>query len=153
MNIKPKDRDKYHLLPLHQIDARRQGIDYYFTGKSCKSGHISIRNSKSGSCYDCTLSNNTKNYERYNISPPIDDRIQLLIERQNNLCSICGVRLGKDFHVDHCHKTGLIRGILCGLCNRGLGCFKDNLNSLQSAIRYLEQLPTGLRYKKRRQIL
>lgn len=152
MNIKPKDTDKYHLLPLRQIDARRQGINYYFTGKPCKQGHVSVRKSQSGSCYRCGVLNNLKNYDRYNVTPPINERIQLLIERQNNLCSICGVDLGKGFHVDHCHKTGFIRGVLCGLCNRGLGCFKDNLDSLQAAIRYLQQLPTGLRYRKHRQV-
>ena len=41
-------------------------------------------------------------------------------------------------HIDHNHKTNKIRGILCGNCNMGLGHFKDNLDVLKNAIKYLE---------------
>lgn len=40
--------------------------------------------------------------------------------------------------VDHCHKTNRFRGWLCHPCNRGLGNFKDNINTLQNAINYLK---------------
>lgn len=40
-------------------------------------------------------------------------------------------------HLDHCHITGKIRGFLCSNCNTGLGLFKDNINLLESAIKYL----------------
>lgn len=69
-----------------------------------------------------------------------------ILERQNGVCAICG---GKDstvspttkkyrmLPVDHCHKTGKVRGILCSQCNIGIGSFKDDIERLKSAIRYL----------------
>lgn len=56
-------------------------------------------------------------------------------------CAICGVELftnDPNSHLDHCHRTGKIRSFLCGNCNRGIGSFKDNIQSLESAILYLK---------------
>lgn len=41
-------------------------------------------------------------------------------------------------HVDHCHKTGVVRGLLCLTCNTGIGMFGDNPVLLADAIDYLE---------------
>lgn len=60
---------------------------------------------------------------------------------QEGCCKICKrheSEIGKGLVVDHCHKEGHVRGLLCGHCNRGLGDFKENINSLQLAIKYLE---------------
>lgn len=51
-------------------------------------------------------------------------------------CVICGVETTK-LVVDHCHKTGSIRGLLCTNCNLGLGHFKDDPLLLEFAIQYL----------------
>lgn len=65
---------------------------------------------------------------------------------QNGCCKLCGIHQSncpKALAVDHCHeheeKTGeiLIRGLLCGNCNKGLGNFKDNTETLKLAISYL----------------
>lgn len=45
-------------------------------------------------------------------------------------------------NVDHDHKTRNVRGLLCHNCNRALGLLKDNINSLKSAISYLEGATT-----------
>lgn len=58
-----------------------------------------------------------------------------LHELQKGLCKICERQ--KQLMVDHCHKTGKIRGLLCGKCNKGLGHFLDNREYLKSAIEYL----------------
>lgn len=60
------------------------------------------------------------------------------LERQDSLCAICGKKPDKEFHVDHDHKTGKIRGLLCDTCNRGIGYFKDDSNILRAAARYLD---------------
>jgi len=59
---------------------------------------------------------------------------------QNGCCAICGIHssaLPKSLMVDHCHATGAVRGLLCNECNLGVGKFKDNITTLQNAIKYL----------------
>ena len=64
---------------------------------------------------------------------------------QNGLCCICQrpERSSKtnNLSVDHCHKTGKIRGLLCMSCNIGLGLFEDEPSRLSNAIKYLADLP------------
>lgn len=52
-------------------------------------------------------------------------------------CEICGDETG-NLHIDHCHDSELVRGILCALCNRGLGQFRDSQDLLVKAISYLK---------------
>lgn len=54
-------------------------------------------------------------------------------------CQICGCfgNSKKRLHVDHCHSTGKVRGVLCDPCNRGLGCFRDDISKIEKAISYL----------------
>jgi hypothetical protein len=61
------------------------------------------------------------------------------IQSQNNKCMICGeeFKYSKNIHVDHDHKTGKLRDMLCDYCNGGLGLFRDNVETLQKAINYL----------------
>lgn len=63
----------------------------------------------------------------------------LKINQQKNLCAICKEKQeGKVLCVDHDHKTGKVRGLLCNQCNIGLGNLKDDTQILQSAIEYLK---------------
>ena len=45
-------------------------------------------------------------------------------------------------NVDHCHKTGLIRGLLCARCNKAIGWFGDDPALLEAAALYLRQRTT-----------
>lgn len=66
---------------------------------------------------------------------------QELLQKQDFKCAICRTLeadLPKKLHLDHCHATGKIRGLLCARCNLGLGHFLDNKGLLQKAIDYLE---------------
>lgn len=62
-------------------------------------------------------------------------------KQQNNVCAICGdvCKSGKRLAVDHNHKTGKIRDLLCGNCNGGLGKFQDNPELLIKAAEYLRK--------------
>lgn len=61
-----------------------------------------------------------------------------MLMEQDFACKICRHPMcGKALAVDHCHKTGKVRGLLCDKCNWGLGHFKDNVYALQTAIEYL----------------
>jgi len=72
--------------------------------------------------------------ERYGMS--LDD-YHLMSLRQNGVCAICKCAPKTPLHVDHCHTTGRVRGLLCGSCNRALGLLKDNCKFLENAITYL----------------
>lgn len=70
-----------------------------------------------------------------------EDYANLLLA-QGGQCAIChadqpGGRHG--WNVDHDHKTGRVRGLLCRACNMSLGGFKDDVEILLSAVRYLEE--------------
>jgi len=51
-------------------------------------------------------------------------------------CDSCGKKTNK-LWLDHCHKSGEFRGWLCPSCNSGIGYFKDDVNLLNLAIKYL----------------
>ena len=64
----------------------------------------------------------------------------VMLGDQNGCCAICatddtGKR--KAFAVDHCHKSGKIRGLLCGLCNTAIGSLKDDIEIMERAINYV----------------
>ena len=62
--------------------------------------------------------------------------LQKLTLNQGGRCGICR-RLGLRLVVDHDHKTGQIRGMLCNACNSGLGMLGDGVDGLERAIGYL----------------
>lgn len=67
-------------------------------------------------------------------------QLESMLKKQNGACQICqkGINL-KTCKVDHCHKRGHVRGLLCNACNLALGIFKDNVEALKRAIRYLRK--------------
>jgi hypothetical protein len=63
-----------------------------------------------------------------------------LFDSQDRSCKICKTKniSGKNWHVDHSHKHGKIRGILCSKCNQALGMVYDDIEILKNMIKYLE---------------
>jgi len=75
----------------------------------------------------------------YGITP---EQFMTLLEAQGGGCAICATKTpggNGTFHVDHDHSTDKLRGLLCNHCNRGIGCFKDNPESLIMASAYLKR--------------
>ena len=66
-----------------------------------------------------------------------------LLRKQRGRCAICGFADQSNPQafpvVDHCHKTGKVRGLLCRDCNRGLGFLKDQLSYVRKAAVYLSK--------------
>lgn len=79
-----------------------------------------------------TMLKNNRLKSRYGITS--EDYAEML-KSQNSLCLICEEE--KPLHVDHCHSTGKVRGLLCHSCNNGLGCFKDSSERCLKAADYL----------------
>jgi len=70
---------------------------------------------------------------RYNLT---SEQYYKLFKIQNNKCLICKKKT--KLVIDHDHKTGKFRGLLCRECNLGIGLLKDNVTILKMAIKYLE---------------
>ena len=74
------------------------------------------------------------------------ERFYQMVENQAGLCRICYCPEVREFpgtgvvalSIDHCHKTGKVRGLLCDACNIGIGRFDDRIELLERAIEYLK---------------
>lgn len=83
---------------------------------------------------------------QYGLTP---EQYDTLCENQNGVCAICnnppsGNGVSATFLVvDHDHATGEVRGLLCDFCNRGLGIFRDNPETLMAAAEYLVEWEGG----------
>jgi hypothetical protein len=138
------------------------GARKYFTGVPCPRGHIGQRYASDRSCVECKALKQKERKEymkqwrsenpEYHLSPQRKDYgrnwqrlkkygidkegFEELLHKQGGLCACCG-RVMDNPHVDHCHETGLIRGLLCFLCNSGIGKLGDNLCGVLKAVNYL----------------
>lgn len=65
------------------------------------------------------------------------EALEALEKKANKRCQICACET--KLHVDHCHTTKKVRGLLCSPCNKGLGMFYDSIDSLKKAIHYLKR--------------
>lgn len=65
------------------------------------------------------------------------DEYNAMLESQNGRCAICHQEKSETLAVDHDHKTGKVRGLLCSHCNQVIGFAEDNVELMESAIKYL----------------
>jgi len=69
------------------------------------------------------------------------DEYNKILAKQNGVCAICKkpetVDFFKNLAVDHCHSTGIIRGLLCNRCNTCIGKFEDKIELFHAAIKYI----------------
>ena len=74
---------------------------------------------------------------RYGITEEDFDRMS---SEQGGVCAVCKkTEPGKRLAVDHDHKTGAVRGLLCSICNKAIGCLGDSVEGLMVAVSYLER--------------
>lgn len=123
----------------------------YFKEKKCKHcGSSFIPNAPSEMyCSDICKDYGVVNaYLKRNYKITLEEYLDLA-EKQNFVCAICHEPnfAMKECHsgvlvVDHDHKDGSVRGLLCHNCNRALGLFKDKTKSILNALLYLERVTT-----------
>lgn len=108
----------------------RRGVCKFCDRKRSKLRKLSNRKSWLQSCFGLT-----------------EHEFDSLLREQNEQCRICDVTLtkfksesgkSKTAHVDHCHTTGKVRGLLCGKCNSAIGYLQDDPKLLRKAAEYLE---------------
>ena len=87
--------------------------------------------------YDCKICHKIQvRYKKYNTT---ESEMLKLLKRQNKKCCICNSNISDKFVIDHNHKTKEIRGLLCNLCNMGLGKFRDRIDLLCNAVVFLHE--------------
>jgi hypothetical protein len=119
--------------PLNEYTYKiKQSRDYRYAQSRCKDCE-SIRKKQ----YKYEPSQQSREKHRFKKYGLTENAYQNLILSQNNLCAICDESSEKSLYIDHDHKTGKVRGLLCSTCNTGLGFFRDDSNLLNKAINYL----------------
>ena len=121
-------------------------LELFRTHKASKYGRMNIckecSNAKRDYSTEKTDRQRKDNNLRQSYGIGIIDYERMYTE-QGGRCKCCGVvgqlGKGKHMHVDHNHSTGEVRGLLCHMCNTGLGMFKDSTLKLKQAIIYLEE--------------
>lgn len=100
-------------------------------------------------CKECKLSiaqvtyttdkRHIKTLKKYNLTT---EQYDIMRKEQGYACAICGrdeKELQRRLAVDHEHSIGFNRELLCGNCNNGLGNFKEDIEYLEAAIKYLRK--------------
>ena len=77
------------------------------------------------------------------------DECPAILARQGGVCAMCKTKSKRPLCVDHCHKTGMVRGILCSPCNLTIGLCRDSTKITRAATAYLEAAQKRIRRKMR----
>lgn len=120
----------------------------------CKNGHAQTPENVRG--YGCRLCNNEKSRRNRVNNPKIRqywldrklldkygitrEQWQAVFDKQGGRCALCQRVFNQGRIkpcVDHCHKTGIFRGLLCHACNRGIGLLQESIEILSRASAYL----------------
>ena len=132
----------FHIIKYENRKYNNEPVTQY----TCKENDIRFSELNPSRLYGSNYKNSTKNYRKdaslrreYDIT--LDIYLQMLNE-QNSCCAICGISehlLKKPLFIDHCHKTGKVRGLLCNTCNGGIGLLKDSIEIIEKASKYLKK--------------
>ena len=104
----------------------------------CKTCQSEIARARNKITYDSKVKWKWNMKSTFNLT--IED-YNIIFNKHNGSCAICKrhqTEFKKRLAIDHCHKTNEIRGLLCSSCNTAIGLFKDDIDSLSSAIDYLK---------------
>lgn len=124
--------------------AFEQGKKTYISSIECPNGHKE-RWVTTNNCVSCD-SHKSKSrahlikWKRINKQYGISESdVGDILKSQKYICPICNVSIAKKYHIDHCHITKKVRGLLCSRCNQGIGLLKENKDNFLRAISYLEE--------------
>ena len=139
-----------------------------YNGKLCKHGHGTLRYYAGGACVVCSKNKSKERWcsrdgnwrqqrrdkyateggradrrarnlkDKYGIT---QEQFDIMLTAQNFQCSICSVESWATgtFHVDHDHKTGKVRSLLCQKCNVAVGLCDDDPARMERAANYLRE--------------
>jgi hypothetical protein len=138
---------KTHCINGHEF-TKENTTSFYSRGyfvHVCKKCHA-LRNQKLRKKNPAQTANNDRKRKLKRIFGLTMDQYDQMFKLQNGLCAICNcpeteTRNGKLIYlsVDHDHKTGKIRKLLCHKCNRALGILEESVDLLEKLIQYLKE--------------
>lgn len=135
MKLCRKCGEEKHEMEFHKQSDKPDGLRT--TCKNCTNG-ANLNRYKTSEKTRAAHSKAARKYSLQKFYGITQEEYDLMYQQQGGKCRICRCEEGgRRFHVDHCHNTNKVRGLLCNLCNKGLGCFKDNTSILEEAIKYL----------------
>lgn len=141
--LKIKNRKQFN-----KCSAKRDGLNSYCracNSKKCKKEYKANKMKYNTASTKWARENPNRRWEiardshlqnKFGIS--LDDYTKML-RKQKGGCAICGKPSTKSLAVDHNHKSGKIRGLLCFKHNIGLGYFDENIQYLKTAITYIRK--------------
>jgi len=127
--------------------AMENGFSFYEPTNPCPKGHYK----KFTSTHNCALCSEAQMQKRkdsarwarirkeYGLS---ESQVNAMLEQQKSNCLICDVSIKSGCHIDHCHSTGVVRGILCSRCNQAIGLLDEDQQRMQKAANYLKRFST-----------
>lgn len=81
----------------------------------------------------------SKRQSKYNMEKTYNE----MLDHQGYKCKVCSTHVDNAskgaLHVDHCHSTGKVRGLLCSNCNTALGLLKDDSHIIANLLTYLKE--------------
>lgn len=126
------------------LAAIANGALEYLADTACPHGHYR-RFVTTNNCIDCDIESQAKRAEKkrwervkklYGLSEL--DVAQMLI-KQNCQCVICSINIKNGYHIDHCHSTKKVRGLLCQKCNQAIGLLQESETLFLKASQYIEK--------------
>lgn len=122
----------------------KDGLDY--SCKSCRkssfskyhSDNLESRKEYQQKWRDSNKEKIKESFIKYRYKVTIEE-VNSIFENQGMCCAICGTDTPtkKGWCIDHCHNTGLVRGVLCSKCNTAIGLLDENIDTMTSAIEYI----------------
>lgn len=133
------------LANIARTKAAKAGEIYYVPSRPCKHGH-KFRWVSSNNCVECDAVSQKKDpvkkrfariKKQYGMSP---DDYEKLLSKQGMSCAVCSGLIGNtpSTHIDHCHETGIVRGLLCQKCNQAIGLLQDSPEIMLKAAEYVK---------------
>ena len=128
--------------------SRKDGLSNWCRGCVNKTGKLRGHRVNRKTDKQKLIDRNASLRKRYGINQ--EDYLAIL-EQQGGCCAICKSK--SRLVVDHCHKSGRVRGVLCDRCNVAIGKSDEDISRLRAMILYLENPPVPLNFHTLNQFL
>ena len=131
----PKCKENCDLMDFALDNTRTKKLQIYC--RTCQ--HEKSKKSYFGNHNENLKKKRKQRLKKYGITQETYDK---MLTEQNNCCKICGrnqTEVKQRFCVDHNHKTGIVRSLLCHRCNSAIGLLYDDVDIIKIAVKYLTE--------------